>query len=182
MAWIEIGPVDRRTAHVSVRPPGGTFTTPVQISEPDERPIDLDVVITTDGPVRLAYLAAGYDDISNIGPVRLVTVDGERETLTPEGLDAVDLAIAADGRGGTTVAWQRRGAPPFYGQRNAIFARAITPSGEVGKRWKLTRTGEDGDDLTLAVGPDGSALVAWTAGESRLGDRLRAIRRARTGP
>jgi hypothetical protein len=151
------------------------------VSAPEERALDIDVAVTTDGAVRVAYLAARYDDIRPIGAVRLATLGGGNETLTPPGLDASDAAIGADGRGGTTVAWQRS-AFGTSRQGNAIFARAITPSGRVGKRWKLTRTGEDGRDLTLAVGPDGSALAAWTSGEGLLGDRLRAIRRARTGP
>lgn len=169
-----------RSVFASARPPDGQFSPPMRVSAPDERPLDFDVVVTTDGIVRVAYLAARYDDIRPIGPVRLATLAGERETLTPTGLDAADLRIAADGRGGTTVAWQRSGyGSP--GQGNAIFARAITPSGRVGKRSKLTRTGEDGTDLELAVAPDGSALVAWTSGEGLLGDRLRAVRRGRTG-
>jgi hypothetical protein len=182
VAWsasVEGGPDD--AAFVASRPPGGQFGAPTRVSAPEERALDIDVAVTTDGAVRVAYLAARYDDIRPIGAVRLATLGGGNETLTPPGLDASDAAIGADGRGGTTVAWQRS-AFGTSRRGNAIFARAITPSDRVGKRWKLTRTGEDGRDLTLAVGPDGSALAAWTSGEGLLGDRLRAIRRARTGP
>lgn len=180
VAWEDFTGIERTAAFVSVRAPGGQFSAPVRLSTPEERPTDLDVVVTTEGAVRVAYLAARNDGPRSIGPVRLVTLGAGSETLSAPGLDAGDLELAADGRGGTTVAWQRTDdANGRLG--NAIFARAITPSGRVGKRWKLTRTGEDGTDIALAVAPDGSALVAWTSGEGLLGDRLRAIRRAQTG-
>ncbi|MCP9490673.1 MAG: hypothetical protein MSC31_12455 [Solirubrobacteraceae bacterium MAG38_C4-C5] len=179
LAWSQF--VDEsggRAAFAVVRPPGGQFSAPVQVSAPGENPVDLDVVVTSEGVVRVAYLAA-QPELST-GPLRLVTLGGPTETLTAAGTDAIDVQLAADGRGGTTVAWQR-GNPGDDFVRNAIFARAITPSGRVGKRRQLTRPGEKGEDLTLAVGADGSALVAWTTGEDLFGDRFRAVRRSSTG-
>jgi hypothetical protein len=178
LAWTELFGDGTRVAFASVRPSGGEFSAPVRVSAPGELAGDADVVVTSDGAVRVAYLGGGPRDSG--GPLRLVTLGGTRETLTAGGTDAFDLEMAADGRGGTTVAWQR-GDPGGEGGRNAIFARAVTPSGRVGARRKLTRRGEDGVDLTLAVGADGSALVAWTAGEISVGDQFRAVRRSATG-
>lgn len=178
LAWREFVGNGGRAAFVSVRLPGGEFSAPVQVSAPGEFPVDLDVVVTSEGVVRVAYLAGEAENAP--GPLRLATLGGPTETLTAEGANAEDLEIAADGRGGTTVAWQR-GDPGDEAGGNAIFARAITPSGRVGKRWKLTRPGENGVYLTLAVGTDGSALVAWTASEEVFADRFRAVRRASTG-
>lgn len=178
LAWTEFVEGGGRAAFASVRPAGGEFGAPVQVSAPGENPVDVDVVVTSEGVVRIAYLAARPE--FSTGPLRLVTLGGPTETLTAPGTDAIDVELAADGRGGTTVAWQR-GNPGDDNLRNAIFARAITPGGRVGKRRQLTRPGEKGGDLTLAVGADGSALVAWTAGEDLFGDRFRAVRRSSSG-
>lgn len=181
VVWTESGEAGGRVALASVRPPGGQFGPPVQVSTPGEVAADVDVVVTSEGVVRVAYLAAREDSGGN-GPARLATLGGTTETLTAPGLDAAEVEVAADGRGGTTVAWQHAEAD-FRGVGDAISARAIMPSGRVGKRWKLTRTGEDGRDFTLAVGADGSALVAWTSGvaDTLYGDRFRAVRRSSTG-
>lgn len=179
LAWSQF--VDEsggRAAFAVVRPAGGEFSAPVQVSASGENPVDVEVVVTSEGVVRVAYLAARPE--FSTGPLRLVTLGGPTETLTAPGTDAIDVELAADGRGGTTVAWQR-GNPGDDNLRNAIFARAITPGGRVGKRRQLTRPGEKGGDLTLAVGADGSALVAWTAGEDLFGDRFRAVRRSSSG-
>ncbi|MCP9490672.1 MAG: hypothetical protein MSC31_12450 [Solirubrobacteraceae bacterium MAG38_C4-C5] len=184
LAWTEFVDGGGRAAFASVRTAGGQFGAPVQVSAPGENPLDLDVVVTSEGVVRVAYLAA-QPELST-GPVRLVTLGGPTETLTAAGTDAMDLELAADGRGGTTVAWLR-GNPGGDNLRNAIFARAITPSGRVGERRQLTPPGEKGDDLTLAVGADGSALAAWTTGEDQFGgqdlfgSQFRAVRRSATG-
>lgn len=179
LAWSQF--VDEsggRAAFAVVRPAGGEFGAPVQVSAPGENPVDVDMVVTSEGVVRVAYLAARPE--FSTGALRLVTLGGPTETLTAPGTDAIDVELTADGRGGTTVAWQR-GNPGDDNLRNAIFARAITPGGRVGKRRQLTRPGEKGGDLTLAVGADGSALVAWTAGEGLFGDRFRAVRRSSSG-
>ncbi len=158
---------------------GSTLT----LSGPEERAIAPRVVVTADREVRVAYLSAppGGDDAAPAGgSLRLATLGRPGAvTVTPPGVEVRGFITAADGRGGITLAWQRHERGPLGG---AAFATAVTPAGRVGAPRRLAPPGERVYGLTLAVGPRGDALAAWSTTDPRLiraprGGVLRAVRR-----
>jgi hypothetical protein len=174
VAWREYDGATYR-ARVALRPAGAAaFGAPVTLSGAGERALGPRVDITSDGTVRVAWLSgAPGDDRAKptLGPLVLATVGGATQTVTPSGGGARSFDIGADGRGGQTLAWQRR--QPGRGP-GAIFARAVTPGGALGRAQRLTFGAERGVSLDLAVGPRGDAVAAWT---NAAGTRLRAAYR-----
>jgi hypothetical protein len=159
---------------VAVRRPGATaFDAPVLLSVARDRAQDPSVVVTLGGVVRVAYLAVGITGTPSGGGRLLLATPGEpKRTVTPAGQLASDFDIAADGRGGVTLAWTRR--EPGHGG-GAAFARAARPDGVLGSIKTLTAPGERALDLDLAAGVSGEALVAWQSGS-----RVRAAYRPRS--
>lgn len=157
----------------SVLAPGGTFSAPVAVSATGERAIKPRVVVTSRGAVRIAYLSTppGNDRGSQAGRLRLVSLDGPGATVTAGSQRAIEFGFNGDGRGGVTLAWTRRTGNSFGG---AIYARAVTSSGRLGTRQRLTRRGETARGIDLAVGARGDAVVAWRTADLR---RVRAARR-----
>ncbi len=162
---------------VSVLHPGGVFSAPLALSSSAERAVAPRVVVTSNSIVRVAYLATapGDDRGSRAGRLRLATVTSVRRTVTAGSQTAREFAIAADGRGGVTLLWQRREHGRSGG---AVLTRAVTPAGSLGHRQVLTRPGEDARGISLAVAAHGDALAAWQTDDFR---RLRAVRRPRSG-
>jgi hypothetical protein len=177
VAWREFDGSTYRL-RAAVAPPGGPFGEQQTLSSADERAVTAQVAITAEGAVRVAYLAArpGNDNATSSGRLKLVTLgDEDGPTVVTAGRQtARNFELAGDGRGGLTVAWQ--GTEGGFSS-GAVFASAVTPSGRLGARHRLSAPGEDGYGLTLAVGFRGDALVAWVVGE----ERVRAAHRPRTG-
>ena len=172
VAWREF---DGRTyrARAAVLAAGArAFVGPETISQEDERAASVQVAVTAEGAVAVAYLATapGDDRRGRDGRLRVATLGTAPRTLTAGEQTAAAFALESDARSDVTVAWERE----ERGLGGAIFARTFNPLGRLGARHKLTRTGEDGYGLDLAVGPRGDALAAWITGD---GGRLRAVRR-----
>lgn len=155
----------------------GAFGAPVAVSGADERADKPRVLVTSAGAVRIAYLSTppGNDRGSQAGRLRMVSLDGRPVTVTAGSQRAIEYELAGDGRGGATLAWTRRTGNSFGG---AVYARAVTPSGRLGARQRLTRRGETARGMSLAVGTDGDAVLAWLTADAR---RLRAARRPASG-
>ncbi len=157
---------------VSVRRPAGSFAPAVAVSGADERAVSPRVCVTSDGVVRVAFLTTAP---GNAGPrsgrLRLTTLDGANRTVTAGSQTATAFDIAADGRRGVTLLWQRHERGHVGG---AVLVRAVTPAGSLGKRQVLTRPGEDASGIDLAVAAGGDALAAWQTDDFH---RLRAARR-----
>ncbi|MEJ7797261.1 MAG: hypothetical protein WKF42_02085 [Solirubrobacteraceae bacterium] len=157
---------------VAVRRAGRAFEPAVAVSGAGERAVATRVVVTSRGNVRAAYLSTAPGNRgSAAGRLRLVTVGGAGVTVTAGAQRAIEFDIAADARGGVTLAWTRRVGRSYGG---AVFARAVTPSGRLGSRRQLTAPGEDARGIDLALGARGDGLVAWQTADLR---RLRAVSR-----
>jgi hypothetical protein len=177
VAWREFDGSTYRL-RAAVAPPGGPFGEQQTLSSADERAVTAQVAITAEGAVRVAYLAArpGNDNATSSGRLKLVTLGDEgAATVVTEGRQtARNFELAGDGRGGLTMAWH--GTEGGFSS-GAVLASAVTPSGRLGARHRLSAPGEDGYGLTLAVGSRCDALVAWVVGE----ERVRAAYRPRSG-
>jgi hypothetical protein len=172
VAWRD-GDLGINRIFVAVRRPGATaFDAPVLLSVARDYALDPRVVVTLGGVVRVAYLARGQGKQSDGGQLRLATPGEQSHTVTPGAQIARDFDIAADGRGGVTLAWTRQESRHAGG---AAFARAARPDGVLGSIQTLTSAGERARDLDLAVGIRGEALAAWQSGS-----RLRAAYRPRS--
>lgn len=175
VAWLRFDGSTYRM-FVAVRRPGRAFEPAVAVSGVDERAVAPRVVVTSRGSVRAAYLASPPGNRgSAAGRLRLVTVGGAGAAVTAGAQRAIEFDVAADARGGVTLAWTRRDGRSFGG---AVYARAVTPSGRLGSRQQLTGRGEDARGIDLAVGAAGDGVVAWQTADGRL---LRAARRPGTG-
>lgn len=172
VAWREF---DGRTyrARAAVLAAGARAFNPAEtVSREGERAASVQVAVTAEGAVAVAYLstAPGDDRQGRDGRLRIATLGAAPRTLTAGRQTAAAFALESDAWSDVTVAWER----DERGLGGAIFARTFNPLGRLGARHKLTRTGEDGYGLDLAVGPRGDALAAWVTGD---GERLRAVRR-----
>ncbi len=169
IVWREYDGRTYRARAVLGRP--GAFAAVATLSGADDRAVSPRIVVSTAGAVRVAFVstAPGTDRPQRgYGPLKLATLTTTRQTLATVAGAARTFALGADGRGGTTLAWQRREAGHSGG---AIFVRAIAASGRLGARRTLTAPGERGSGLSLALGPR-DALAAWTTP-----GRLRAAHR-----
>ncbi|HEV2790180.1 MAG TPA: glycosyl hydrolase [Solirubrobacterales bacterium] len=86
-----------------------------------------------------------------------------------------DVAVAEDGT--ATVVWSARGP----GDDFAVFTRRISPHGTPGATHRLSAAGEDALAPEVAVGPDGTAVVAWTRADESDDFRVQARRIAPSG-
>lgn len=170
IAWREYDGRTYRARAVVGRP--GAFGAVATLSGADDRAVSPRIVITSEGAVRVAFVstAPGNDrGQRGYGPLKLATLAGARQTLATAAGAARTFALGADGRGGAALVWQRREAGHVDG---AVIARSVRLSGRLAQRQTLTAPGERGLGLSLAVGPRGDALAAWTTA-----GRLRAAHR-----
>ena len=77
---------------------------------------------------------------------------GDPGTLKLRGLGGARPAIAVDSRARITAAWARRGR---------VHAATCNPDGSCGETRLLSAPGEDARDPRVAVGADGTAVIAW---------------------
>lgn len=141
--------------YASVRPPGGVFGAPVQLSR--------------DGQVfKAAELAVAPDGTTTVTWERYVGVTptvqaatrppggafGEPVDVSPSGQYASgpQLAVAADGT--TTVAWLGGG----------ILTSTRPPGGAFGEPVDVSQTAQSVSDHHVFAGPDGTTFVTWNRG------------------
>lgn len=77
---------------------------------------------------------------------------GEPGTLHLRGLGGARPVMAVDDRARITAAWARRGR---------VHAATCNPDGSCGETRVLSAAGEDARDPRVAVGADGTAVIAW---------------------
>jgi hypothetical protein len=91
--------------------------------------------------------------------------------VSPPDRSVETFAMAADGRGGVTLAWlSDKTAEPG----GPLEVRAITAQGQFGRAQRLTAPGERAVTAALGVGTRGDAAAVWTTAGSK---RVRVARR-----
>lgn len=97
---------------------------------------------------------------------------GEAGTLHLRGLGGARPVIAVDSRARITAAWSRRGK---------VHAATCNADGSCGETRVLSAAGEDARDPRVAVGADGTAVVAWRNAKGVAASLRPARRRWRPG-
>jgi len=162
LAWIGVGPGDERRLQIATRRGGafGAALTPEQLGRPA-----FGVEAAGDGERAVAVWPA--QDV-HVRRIQLIAVDANGRAsrarwITGPARDATSPAVAL-GRGGGVVAWVD-GMPSGH-----VTAAPLAADGELGAAQVLDTEPSGAPDV--AVGPGGSAVVAWPAG-----GRLRAALR-----
>lgn len=141
---------DDRGLHAMARPRGATrFERAEILSVTDADP--------QVGTSSRTAVAAWSDRRSGRTTVRVaVSRDGETfgepDKLHLRGLGGARPVMAVDSRAKITAAWARRGR---------VHAATCNPDGSCGATRVLSAAGEDARDPRVAVGADGTAVVAW---------------------
>ncbi len=112
-AWfLDVAPLERQVQS-SIRPAGGSFGTPVDISEPDsEINKNVNVAVAPDSTVTLLWREeAGAETVVAAAAKAPDTGFAEPQIISPTGLDAdtAQLAVGPDGK--ATAAWRLNNGP-----------------------------------------------------------------------
>lgn len=97
---------------------------------------------------------------------------GEPDKLHLRGLGGARPVMAVDSRAKITAAWARRGR---------VHAATCNPDGSCGATRVLSPSGEDARDPRVAVGADGTAVIAWRNAKGVAASLRPARRRFRRG-
>ncbi len=136
----------------ATRPPGGSFGTPFNLSEPTENAVNPNVAIGSDGSAAVTWLRV---DTTNL-IVRAMTRPpggsfGEPVDLSEAGQDAFGPRIGVGPDGTITAVWSRN---------SIIQASTRLPGSSFGAPVDISETGADTGE-EIAIGPDGAATVVW---------------------
>lgn len=144
---------------VARRPPGGTFADPVTLSRHGRAADSLAVTTTAGGDPLVAWLARERADCHFCSHLMLAEPGDDAARIASPRRERVQrFELAADARGGATLAWTSK---PRRAGAGLVSARAITPARRLGRIERLNDGHGQSRSIRLAVGPRGDALVAW---------------------
>lgn len=143
------------TLQAAMRPAGGTWQSPVDVSSaPDLE--DPEVAVDSQGDATAVW---DIDNGTNTVQAAVRPAGGAWQApvdLSPTATDAVDPRVAFDQYGNATAVWELREGTSF------VVQAATRPTGGP---WQapveLTTPGQDAEDPHLAVDPAGDAIAAW---------------------
>ncbi|HEX6389731.1 MAG TPA: hypothetical protein VFZ89_09795 [Solirubrobacteraceae bacterium] len=152
----------------AARPQGGDFSATVALAGHEERAFAPRLAATSAGEVLVAYLSTATNRGwgSARGVVRLRRLGGTEQPvggrirLSPDGVRAIEPALAHDGIGSALAAWtdSARG-------RSAVQAKRIAPGGITGPLRTLSRAPADSAAAPALAGANGQGVAAWLRGE-----------------
>jgi hypothetical protein len=170
VAW-DTGPVGSGVPHVAIRPPGGTFGTPVDAPAGQESGV-AGLAVLPNGTVLLAW----SDDTAPDVHVEAIAPSGALVDETPAGIGQLpnDVRLVSNATGEAVLAWDDGLAggkariafserPPggTFGATGSVATRNLQ-AGESSQRYRLGRVAlDDAGDLALAanLGVDSSGTL-----------------------
>ena len=141
----------------ATQPPGGTFDTPVDFSEPGQSAFGQQIAIAPDGTATVVwYRSNGSDLIIQASTRPPAGSFGAPVDLSAPGQGASVPQIATDPGGTTTVVWSR------FDGRNSIVQAATRPAGGIfGVPVDLSAPGQSAFAPHVATDPDGTTTAVW---------------------
>lgn len=157
----------------TTRPSGGSFLTPVNLSEPGQSALEPQIGTAPDGTATVVwYRFDGGNNIvqaatrppgSSFGPPVDISELGENS-------DAPQIAIGPDGE--ATVIWEFSCCP------DQIIHASIRPSGgQFGPPLDLSGNGGEDNSAKIAYSPDGTVTVVWSRNPTGLPSFVQAATR-----
>lgn len=141
----------------STRPPGGSFSAPVDLSVTGKDASEPQVAVGANGTTTAAW----YRGSGSAVTVQVSTRDpggsfGDAVDLSTAGQEAYspDVAVAANGT--TTVAWML-----VTGGKLVVQASTRPPGGSFGAPVPLSQAGQNAQAPHLGIADDGTTTVAW---------------------
>lgn len=149
------------TVQAAIRPPGGSFGAPVDLSAAGKFVDQPQVAIARNGAATVVWTThkGGYSDIiqaatrppgGSFGPAVNLSVSGPGTSSS-----SPQIGIAPNGT--ATVVWYRA-----RGNASKIQAATRLPGGSFGAPVNLSPAGEDDIFPQIAIAPDGTATVVWS--------------------
>ena len=149
------GTVD--VVQASVRPPGGSFGAPVDLSAPGKFTNFPHVAAAADGTATAVW--EGFDGVSNIIQAATRLPDGSFTTpvdLSAPGNFASEPRAAVGPDGTVTVVWYRDD-----GADDIVQAATRPPGGSFGVPVNLSAIGQDAREPGISTAADGTTIVVW---------------------
>ena len=143
----------------ATRPPGGVFSAPVNLSAPGQDAESPSIATAPDGTATVAWTRDNAsDDVVQAATRPPGGAFGDPVNLSAPGQDAVSWDIATAPDGTATVTLSR-----FNDSGSIIQATTRPPGGSFGAPVDLSAIGDQGYLAQIAISPDGTATVVWTA-------------------
>ncbi len=141
----------------ATRPPGGSFGTPVELSEVGQDAFIPQITTAPDGTVTAVwYRSNGSNAIIQAATRPPGGSFGTPVDLSAASQDAFDPQIAAAPDGTATAVWRR-----YNGSNYIIQAATRPPGGSFGTPVDLSEVGKNSFSPQITTGPDGTATAVW---------------------
>jgi hypothetical protein len=158
--WVVEGTSVTFVIRTAVRPPGGEWSVPENLSAPFQD--------TTEAPqVALAAAAAGAvaawtinDGFDRIVQAAVHLAGGDwsdPKDLSDAAEDARSPDVGINAAGEAVAVWQR-----FDGSNDIVQAAALPPGGEWSEPEDLSEAGQNAHEPQVAIDPDGDAVATWS--------------------
>lgn len=145
------------TVQAATRAPGGTWTTPVDVSVPGQSARNPQLAVDPGGNATTVWLADGPEGLVQSAARPAGGTWSAPVALSAPGLRVSNPQVAVDPSGAATAVWSR-----FNGTAYAIQSATRPPGGTWSAPVDLSAPGEDTFDTPqVAVGPQGSTLAVW---------------------
>ena len=141
----------------ATRPPGGSFTAPVDLSATGQNAFLPRITTATDGSATTIW--SRFNGSNNIIQAATRPLGGSFTApvdLSATGEDASQPQITTAADGSATAIWNR-----FNGSNSIIQATTRPPGGSFGTPVDLSATGEDASEPQITTAADGSATAIW---------------------
>ena len=142
----------------AIRPPGGTFGTPADLSVPGQNALNAEITTDPGGTTTAVWRRSnGTNQIAQAATRQPGGSFGTPVDLSAPGQSASGPRVMAVPDGTTTAVWERSD-----GSNSIIQAATRPPGGTFGAPVDLSAAGQDAFDPGIASSPDGVATVAWS--------------------
>jgi len=140
----------------STRPPGGSFDTPVDLSEPGQTAYAQQVTAAPDGATTAVWRRGGANGIIQAATRPPGGSFGTPVDLSAPGQNANSPQITTAPDGTATAVWHRSN-----GANNIIQAATRPPGGSFGTPVDLSAPGQSAFRAQITTAPDGTATAVW---------------------
>jgi hypothetical protein len=161
VAWDRPG-LTTEVVQESRRPAGAGWSTPVTISSPAQEAVEPIVGVDAKGDLGVVWSHYGGVEIAQVTTRLAGGSWSAPRDLTGAGENAYRPRIALDAQGDATVVWNHGTLDGAYTVRQAASAAG---SGTWSAPADVSPTLPQEPEPSLAVDPDGDAVVAWRAGQ-----------------
>ena len=142
----------------ATRPPGGSFGTPVDLSEVDQNAFDPQITTAPDGTATAVWRRSnGSNSIIQTATRLPGGLFGTPVDLSEVGQNAFNPQITTAPDGTATAVWSRSN-----GSNSIVQAATRPPGGLFGTPVDLSEVGQNAGNSQITTAPDGTATAVWS--------------------